>query len=71
MGQSVISQYLGSAAWILLLIPFVLLVRLFSKRSRWSILRMVLISLSGLVVMATWLHFAETTVGAAETARKR
>ena len=66
MGQSIILQYLGWAAWILLLIPSVLLVRLFSKRSRWSILKMVLISLSGLVVMSTWLHFAETTVGVAE-----
>ena len=66
MGQSIILQYLGWAAWILLLIPLVLLVRLFSKRSRWSILKMVLISLSGLVVMSTWLHFAETTVGVAE-----
>ena len=66
MEQSIISQYLGWAAWILLLIPLVLLVRLFSRRSRWSVLRMVLVSLSGLAVISAWLHFAETTVGAAE-----
>ena len=66
MEQSIISQYLGWAAWILLLIPLVILVRLFSRRSRWSILRMVLVSLSGLAVISAWLHFAETTVGAAE-----
>ena len=66
MEQSIISQYLGWAAWILLLIPLVLLVRLFSRRSRWSVLRMVLVSLSGLAVVSAWLHFAETTVGAAE-----
>lgn len=66
MEQSIISQYLGWAAWILLLIPLVLLVRLLSRRSRWSILRMVLVSLSGLAVISAWLHFAETTVGAAE-----
>ena len=66
MEQSIISQYLGWAAWILLLIPLVLLVRLFSRRSRWSILRMVLVSLSGLAVVSAWLHFSETTVGAAE-----
>ncbi len=57
---------MGWAAWILLLIPLVILVRLFSRRSRWSILRMVLVSLSGLAVISAWLHFAETTVGAAE-----
>ena len=66
MEQSIISQYLGWAAWILLLIPLVILVRLFSRRSRWSIFRMVLVSLSGLAVISAWLHFAETTVGAAE-----
>ena len=66
MEQSIISQYLGWAAWIFLLIPLVLLVRLLSRRSRWSILRMVLVSLSGLAVISAWLHFAETTVGAAE-----
>lgn len=66
MEQSIISQYMGWAAWILLLIPLVILVRLFSRRSRWSILRMALVSLSGLAVISAWLHFAETTVGAAE-----
>lgn len=66
MEQNIISQYLGWAAWILLLIPLVLLVRLLSRRSRWSILRIVLVSLSGLAVISAWLHFAETTVGAAE-----
>ena len=66
MEQSIISQYLGWAAWILLLIPLVLLVRLLSRRSRWSILRVVLVSLSGLAVISAWLHFAETTAGAAE-----
>ena len=66
MEQSIISQYLGWAEWILLLIPLVLLVRLLSRRSRWSILRIVLVSLSGLAVISAWLHFAETTVGAAE-----
>ena len=66
MEQNIISQYLGWAAWILLLIPLVLLVRLLSRRSRWSILRIVLVSLSGRAVISAWLHFAETTVGAAE-----
>ena len=66
MEQSLISQYLGWAAWILLLIPLVLLVRLLSKRSRWSILRIVLVSLSGVIVASLWLHYVETTFGVAE-----
>lgn len=52
--------YLGWAAWILLLIPLVLLVRLLVRRSRWSILRMTLVSLTGVAVLALWLHYAET-----------
>lgn len=53
-------EYLGYAAWILLLIPLVLLVRLLVKRSRWSILRMTLVSITGVAVLALWLHYAET-----------
>ena len=59
-----LSQYLGYSAWILLLIPLVALVRLLIKRSRWSILRMTLVSLTGVAVLALWLHYAETFAGA-------
>ena len=58
--KGMLFQYLGWAAWILLLIPLVLIVRLLVKRSRWSILRMTLVSLSGVAVLALWLHYAET-----------
>lgn len=58
------TEYLGFAAWILLLIPLVLLVRLLVKRSRWSILRMTLVSLTGVAVVSLWLHYAEALVGA-------
>ena len=58
--MEIITQYLGWAAWILLLIPLVLTVRLLVKRSRWSILRMTLVSLTGVAVLALWLHYAET-----------
>ena len=62
--MSIFSQYLGYSAWILLLIPIVLLVRLLVKRSRWSILRMTLVSLTGVAVVALWLHYVETLSGA-------
>lgn len=64
MEQSIASQYIGWAALILLLIPIVILVRLVSERSRWSITRMVIVSLSGVLIVALWLHFTEVTVGA-------
>ena len=62
--MDVITQYLGWAAWILLLIPLVLVVRLLVRRSRWSILRMTLVSLTGVAVVSFWLHYAEALEGA-------
>lgn len=61
--MSIVTQYLGWSAWILLLIPLVLLVRLFVKRSRWSILRVTLVSLVGVLVSSLWLAFLETATG--------
>lgn len=58
MKESVAFQYLGWAAWVLALIPLVLLVRLFVKKSRWSILKMVLVSLSGVATLSLWMHYA-------------
>lgn len=55
----IILTYLGQAAWILMLIPLVVLVRLLVRRSRWSILRMTLVSLIGVAVVCLWLHYAE------------
>lgn len=68
MEQSPISYYLGQSAWILLLIPLVLLVRLVSRRSRWSILRMILVTVTGVLAAALWLRYAELAAGAAEGA---
>ena len=59
-----IPQYLGWSIWILLLIPLVLIVRLLSKRSRWSILRMILVSATGVAIASLWFHYAETVAGA-------
>lgn len=55
-----IYEYLGVSAWLLLLIPLVLLVRLLFRRSRWSILRMTLVSLTGVAIVSLWLTFLET-----------
>lgn len=56
-------EWLGWSAFILLLIPLVLLVRLFVRRSRWSILRITIVSLAGVAIASLWLHFAETLAG--------
>lgn len=58
-----IMEWLGWSAFILLLIPLVLLVRLFVRRSRWSILRITIVSLAGVAIASLWLHFAETLAG--------
>lgn len=58
-----IMEWLGWSAFILLLIPLVLLVRLFVRRSRWSILRVTIVSLVGVAIASLWLHFAETLAG--------
>lgn len=57
-------RYLGWASWILLLIPIVLFVRIVSRRSRWSIFRMILVSLTGVLTAALWFHYAEIAAGA-------
>ena len=58
-----IMEWLGWSAFILLLIPLALLVRLFVRRSRWSILRITIVSLVGVAIASLWLHFAETLAG--------
>ena len=63
MEQNIISEYLGWSAWILLLIPLVLFVRLVSRRSRWSVARILLVSILGVAVASLWLHYAGTGVG--------
>ena len=65
MTGSLFSQWFGWAGLILLIIPLVLLVRLLVKRSRWSILRMTIVSVIGVAVVSLWFHFAEAITGAA------
>lgn len=64
MEQGILTQYLGWAAWILLLIPTVIFVRIVSKRSRWSVLRITLVAILGVAVLAAWLHYVEPVLGA-------
>lgn len=54
-----ILQYLGWSFVALVPIPLVLLVRLLVRRSRWSILRVTIVSLIGVAVAALWLHYLE------------
>ncbi len=63
MEQGILTQYLGWAAWILLLIPTVIFVRIVSKRSRWSVLRITLVAILGVAVLAAWLHYVEPVLG--------
>lgn len=65
MTNILFSQWFGWAGLILLIIPLVLLVRLLVKKSRWSILHMIAVSIIGVVVVSLWLQFSESVTGAA------
>ena len=60
MANTLFSQWFGWAGLILLIIPLVLLVRILVKKSHWSILRMTIVSVTGVFIVSLWLHFAET-----------
>lgn len=64
MKETILFQQLGWSAWALALIPLVILVRLLVRRSRWSILRMTLVSLTGVAVLSLWLQYAGLLSGA-------
>lgn len=63
MEKTLFFQWFGWAGLILLIIPFVILVRLLVKKSRWSILRMTMVSVTGVFIVPLWLHYAETIAG--------
>ena len=63
MENTLFFQWFGWAGLILLIIPFVILVRLLVKKSRWSILRMTIVSVTGVFIVSLWLHYAETIAG--------
>ena len=60
MTNTLFSQWFGWAGLILLIIPLVLLVRILVKKSHSSILRMTIVSVTGVFIVSLWLHFAET-----------
>ena len=64
MTNTLFSQWFGWAGLILLIIPLVLLVRILVKKSRWSILRMTIVSVTGVFIVSLWLDFAEIITGA-------
>lgn len=62
MTDSLLFEWCGWAGFILILIPLVLLVRLLVKRSRWSILRMTIVALTGVAIVSLWLHYADSII---------
>ncbi|MBR0245645.1 MAG: DNA translocase FtsK [Bacteroidales bacterium] len=57
-------KHLGWSSVLLLLIPIVILVRILIKKSRWSIIRITLVSLTGVAIVSLWFHYAELAIGA-------
>ena len=58
-----LNNFFGWPTLILLLIPIVILVRIFVRTSRWSILKMSLVSISGTISLSTWLFYASIITG--------
>ena len=61
--NSFLNNFFGWPTVILALIPIVILVRIFVKTSRWSILKMVCIALSGTLLLSSWLFYASLITG--------
>ena len=59
--NSFLNNFFGWPTLILALIP--ILVRIFVKTSRWSILKMVCIALSGTLLLSSWLFYASLITG--------
>ena len=53
-----LNNFFGWPTLILSLIPIVICVRIFVRTSRWSILKITLISLSGTLISSAWLFYA-------------
>ena len=58
-----LNNFFGWPTLILLLIPIVILVRVFVRTSRWSILKMSLVSISGTILLSSWLFYASIITG--------
>ena len=53
----------GWATLILVVIPLAILVRIFVKTSRWSILKVGAVSISGTLLLSSWLFYASLITG--------
>ena len=58
-----LNNFFGWPTLILLLIPIVILVRIFIRTSRWSILKMSCIAISGTLLLSSWLFYASLITG--------
>lgn len=54
----IINHYFGWPTLILTLIPIAILVRIFVRTSRWSILKVSTISIFGVIISSAWLFYA-------------
>lgn len=61
--NSFLSNIFGWPTLILLLIPIVVLVRIFVRTSRWSIFKMSCIAISGTLLLSSWLFYASLITG--------
>ena len=61
--NSFLSNFFGWPTLILLLIPIVVLVRIFVRTSRWSIFKMSCIAISGTLLLSSWLFYASLITG--------
>ena len=58
-----LNNFFGWPTLILLLIPVVILVRLIVRTSRWSILKMSIVTISGTLLLSSWFFFASLISG--------
>lgn len=58
-----LETFFGWPTLILALIPLVILVRIFVRTSRWSVLKISAIAISGTIVVSAWLFYASLITG--------
>ena len=58
-----LNNFFGWPTLILLLIPVVILVRLIVRTSRWSIIKMNIVAISGTLILSSWLFYASLITG--------
>ena len=63
MTDFLLNNFFGWPTLILLLIPVVILVRLIVRTSRWSIIKMSIVAISGTLILSSWLFYASLITG--------